>query len=219
MMFVEPDLKRIARRCQRRWDRFYVPVKLHTDPVYGAVASQLGGSPLPVLDIGCGIGLLAHYLRGLGLGMPVIGFDYDKRKISSAKAMVGDLAEVRFSVGDARTELPPHRGHVVILDILQFFTADEQSALLREAAARVAPGGKLIIRSCLHDESWRYRVTVLGDWLAKATAWMMAGPVAYPTEAQFRSVLGGAGLKVEMIPLWGGTPFNNHLITAERPAE
>lgn len=217
MTLAEPDLKAIAQRCSKRWDRYYVPAKLGTDPVYGAVARELNGSALPVLDIGCGIGLLSHYLRGLGMKMPVTGFDYDERKIASAVSMVSDLSEVNFSVGDARTDLPAHHGHVVILDILQFFTHAEQNALLRLAAQRVAPGGKLIVRSGLRDESWRYRVTVLGDWLAKVTTWMKAAPVAYPTGEQFRSVLAAEGLEVTLVPLWGGTPFNNHLIVAERP--
>ena len=85
------------------------------------------------------------------------------------------------------------------------------------AASRVAPGGKLIIRSGLRDSSWRYRITVVGDWLAKLTFWMKAAPVCYPDRELFESVLGSAGLKVRVEPLWGGTPFNNHLIAAERP--
>jgi hypothetical protein len=77
--------------------------------------------------------------------------------------------------------------------------------------------GKLVIRSCLRDDSGRFRITVAGDWLAKLTFWMKAAPVCYPDRELFESVLGSAGLKVRVEPLWGGTPFNNHLIAAERP--
>ena len=89
-------------------------------------------------------------------------------------------------------------------------------SLLRAAAARVAHGGRLIIRTGLQDDSWRFRITVAGDWLAKLTLWMKSAPVCYPERALFESVLGEAGLKVRLLPLWGGTPFNNHLIVAER---
>jgi 2-polyprenyl-3-methyl-5-hydroxy-6-metoxy-1,4-benzoquinol methylase len=215
MTLSRAALKRIAARCAARWDKFYVPSKLATDPVYGAVASELQGSSLPVLDIGCGIGLLTHYLRECGHGVPMTGFDYDGRKIASARAMSAGMSDVNFSVGDARCDLPVHQGHVVILDILQFFAPEEQETLLRETAARVARDGKLIIRSALRDESWRYRATVFGDWLAKATHWMKSGPVAYPTAEQFQRVLGEAGLRVTIAPLWGGTPFNSHLIVAQ----
>lgn len=215
MKLPQEALKRIASRVATHWDYFYVPSKLASDPVYEAVASELNPVPLPVLDIGCGMGLLTHYLRELGYEVPMTGFDYDERKIASARAMAAGMSDVSFSVGDARVDLPDHNGHVVILDILQFFTPSEQDELIRAAAARVAPQGKLIIRSGLADDSWRFRVTVLGDWIAKATLWMKDGPVAYPTADQFRRVLGDAGLQVSISPLWGGTPFNNHLIVAQ----
>lgn len=212
------QFENIAALCERRWDFFYTRSKLASDPVYQAVMREIGYSDLPVLDIGCGIGLLAHYLRACGHMAPITGFDYDQRKIDSAQAMnkKSGLSGLSFSAGDARTGLPDFSGHVVILDILQFFTPEEQNILLRAAAAKVAPGGKLVIRTCLKDNSNRYRVTVLGDYLAKATFWMKAAPTAYPTADQFRSVLSGEGLKVSISPLWGGTPFNNHLIVAQR---
>ncbi len=212
------QLENIAALCNRRWDFFYTRSKLASDPVYQAVVKEIGSSPLPVLDIGCGIGLLAHYLRACGHTAPVIGFDYDQRKIDSAAAMVSKSGQqgLSFSAGDARTGLPEFSGHVVILDILQFFTPEEQNTLITAAAARVAPGGKLVIRTGLRDDSWRFRITVLGDYLAKITFWMKAAPTCYPDAEQFREVLSKAGLQVQISPLWGGTPFNNHLIVAQR---
>jgi SAM-dependent methyltransferase len=215
MTLTPQALEAIARRCTKRWDQHYVSIKLRTDPVYGAVAARLAGDALPLLDVGCGIGLLAHFLYGVGDRRPVVGFDYDARKIESAQAMARTLPGTAFHVGDARTQLPAHSGHVVILDILQFFQPAEQDALLRSAAERLAPGGRLLIRSGLRDHTWRYRTTVVGDWLAKVTLWMKSGPVAYPTAEQFHRVLSASGLRVTLQPLWGGTPFNNYLIVAE----
>ena len=214
------SLQRIASLYPRIWDynHYYVPSKLRTDPVYSAVVSEIGGSALPVLDIGCGIGLLAFYLRESGVTADITGCDYDAWKITNAKQMAerGGYAGLSFLAADARTGLPDFSGNVVILDILQFFKRPEQEALLRLAATRVAEGGKLVIRSGLHDDSTRFRITVAGDWLAKLTFWMKSGPVCYPDCELFESVLGSAGLKVQISPLWGGTPFNNHLIVAER---
>jgi 2-polyprenyl-3-methyl-5-hydroxy-6-metoxy-1,4-benzoquinol methylase len=213
-------LEAIARLCEGRWELHYTRSKLRSDPVYSAVMREVTGSPLPLLDIGCGIGLLAHYLRACGHAAPVTGFDYDTRKIHSAQAMAARAGhrDLAFAAGDARTGLPDFTGHVVILDILQFFTEPEQDALLTAAAARVAAGGKLIIRSGLRDDSWRFRITVLGDYIAKLSFWMKAAPTRYPDAAQFQRVLTAAGLKVRIEPMWGGTPFNNFLIVGERRA-
>ena len=215
------SLGRIARLCSlrsKRWERCYAAIKLRSDPVYAAVTQVVAGSSLPVLDVGCGIGLLAFYLREAGFAPAIAGFDYDPQKITCALSMVSrsDYKGLHFMTGDARKGLPECSGHVVILDILQFFTRDEQAALLDAAASRIAPGGRLIIRTCLRDESCRFRITVAGDWLAKLTFWMKGSPVCYPDRALFESVLGAAGLRVRVQPLWGGTPFNNHFIVAER---
>ena len=208
-------LQRIADRPPRRWDRIYTRSKLASDPVYEAVLRELRGSTLPVLDIGCGIGLLTHYLREAGHVVPMSGLDYDEGKITSAIAMVSGMADIHYAMGDARHDLPAHQGHVVILDILQFFQPADQDHVLREAAARVASGGKLIIRSCLADTSWRCRITEWGDWFAKLTFWMKSAPVAYPSAEQFQRVLGESGLRVTFTPLWGKMPFNNYLIVAQ----
>ena len=211
-------LRHISRLCPGRWERWYAAAKLRSDPVYAAVTKELQGSSLPVLDIGCGIGLLACYLRESGFVPAIAGFDYDPQKISCAQSMAArsGYEGLSYMTGDARSGLPDFSGHVVILDILQFFTPEEQAALLRAAASRVAQGGKLIIRSGLRDDSLRFRITVAGDWLARLTFWMKGAPVSYPDRALFESVLSAAGLRVRLQPLWGGTPFNNHLVVAER---
>jgi len=208
---------RLASYFPRTWDRFYIPAKLKSDPLYGAVYEELRSSDLPLLDLGCGLGLLALYLRERGLDFPVHGLDYDERKIDGARCATtrGSYHGLHFDHHDARTGLPTHSGNVTILDILQFFDPSEQETLLKLAAERVAPGGKLVIRSGLRDDSWRFRITVAGDILAKLTNWMKAGPGHYPTAEDFKRILSPFG-KVRVEPLWGGTPFNNHLVVLER---
>jgi len=215
---TQADLYKIAALCPQRWVEHYTRSKLRSDPVYGAVSREVIGTSWPLLDIGCGIGLLAHYLHACGHHVPVTGFDYDPRKIDSAQKMAATAGHTHlsFASGDARTGLPEFSGHVVILDILQFFTESEQDALLTAAAARVVPGGKLIIRSGLRDDSWRFRITVFGDYIAKFFCWMKAAPTRYPDADQFKRVLEKAGLRVRIEPMWGGTPFNNFLIVGER---
>lgn len=212
------DIEKVAALCAPKWDRYYTKAKLKSDPVYAAIEDDLRGSTLPVLDIGCGIGLLTHWLRGSGIELPTVGIDFDERKITAALHMAQGMLGVAYLTGDARTDLPEHQGSVVILDVLQYFPAEEQDELLRAAARRVAPGGRLLIRSGLSGGSWRYDLTRACDWLAKLTFWMKASPVVYPNAEQFHRVLEAEGLSVAITPLWGRTPFYNHLIRAERPA-
>lgn len=210
-------MKQISDLYTGHWNRNYVSSKLKTDPLYSALLENVRDSPLPLLDLGCGMGLSALYLRTHGVEIPIHGLDYDERKIDEAKrvASASGYKDLTFAFHDARRGIPSHAGNVSILDILQFFTPTEQETLLREAADRVAPGGRLIIRSGLRDDSWRFKVTVAGDLLAKASFWMKAAPTHYPSAEDFERILSPFG-KVSISPLWGGTPFNNHLIVLSR---
>ncbi len=214
---TDTSIRKIAAMFPGRWDRNYVAAKLRTDPLYTTLAENLRGSDLPLLDLGCGLGLLAFFLRAEGINVPILGLDYDSRKIAAARraSLSPQGADLSFSHHDARCGLPAHHGNVSILDILQFFTPGEQETLLKLAASRVAPGGRLIIRSGLRDASWRFKATVLGDWLAKATFWMKAAPSHYPTADDLQKILSPFGT-VEISTLWGGTPFNSHLIILRR---
>lgn len=211
------QINRLSKLFPRRWDRSYVATKLRSDPLYEAVSAELRGSGLPLLDLGCGLGLLALYLREGGHRFPIRGLDYDSRKIRSAREIATRSGDdgLCFEEHDARTGLPEHQGNVTILDILQFFSPEQIDTLLKLAAERVAPGGKLVIRSGLRDDSWRFKTTIAGDLLAKATFWMKAAPTHYPAAAEFERVLAPFGT-VRISPLWGATPFNNHLIVLNR---
>lgn len=210
---------RLSSLCIGFLNPRYTRGKLLTDPVYDGVFRELESSELPLLDIGCGLGILAMYLRERGWRNPVSGFDYDSEKIRRGEVMVarGGYADISLSQGDARTGLPEHCGDVTILDIMQFFNEDEQTGLLKSAASKVAPGGKLFIRSGLKEKNMRFFVTWLGDIFARCSFWMKAAPVHYPTPDFFKRVLEGEGFEVEIRPFWGNTPFNNYLILASRP--
>lgn len=216
-----PDLFRIARLYGLRWHFYYSLIKLRTDPLYPAVRRALAEAPaeLPLLDLGCGLGLLAFYLRESGFAAPIIGADYDPRKINHARkiALTHAYSDVDFRLADAREGVPEFSGNVTILDILQFFREDEQARLLEAAARSVAPGGHLVIRSTLRDESWRFRANHAGDLFARLTFWMKAAPIHYPTGAFLDATLTGCGLVGTIAPLWGRTPFANYLAHYRRP--
>ena len=161
------DALRIARAfLPDRWygNRafyYYSRVKLRTDPLYPGVIQALRDTTAPVLDLGCGIGLLAHAMRANGLAMPYRGVDIDAPKIAQARrgATRAGLQDVDFDVVDLAAGMPAHRGSVAILDVLQFVPTHAQETLLDAAIACIAPGGRLVIRTGLDDGSARARTT------------------------------------------------------------
>ena len=207
-----------ARPWGNRWDYCYTLAKLRSDPLYPGVLDALRGSSAPVLDMGCGLGLLAHALRHDGQSMPYRGVDNDAAKIARAGKVAAraGLAASSFEVMDLGTQLPVHRGSVAILDVLQYLNAEAQQALLRNAAAMLEGDGRLVMRMALADSSRRGRISRIGDRAANLIGWMQFRPRHYPDAESLRALLQQCGLQVSLRPLYGNTPFNNWLLVAHR---
>lgn len=225
-LVAEPSRTQMARSIARRFPtsiaarphRQYAKWKILTDPLYGAVFDTLVSSSLPVLDIGCGMGLLAFYLRERGLMTEYHGVDFDEAKIKTAQDLARQFTpEPYFEVGDMRKPWPAVQGNVCLLDVLQYLELEGREELLRKAAEHVEIGGVLVIRGSLKESTWRWRVNHFMDHVAKALSWMKATPVSYPTREELVEVMAACGLELkEHRPLWGRTPFNMHFLVFER---
>ena len=206
----------IANLYDGQLQRGYVRSKLASDPVYAAAAALVAGTTLPLLDIGCGIGLLGLYLHALGHARPYLGLDHDARKIAAGqqavqRAGLGALMSLRHA--DA-AELPPMHGHVALLDVLHYLPAVRQPILLQEAARHLAPEGCLIIRNVLREPNWRFHATRVEEFFLRTSGWIPGGAQHYPSADELRVPLQDAGLDIRIEPLRGRTPFNSYLIVA-----
>lgn len=210
---ISPEVARaISRRYASRFLQGYVKSKVASDPVYRAVLARLRGLAGPLLDIGCGIGLLGQIVRASGFSLEVVGVDFDERKIDAAKRATAGIEGLRFELGDAR-QRREFAGSVVLLDLLHYFRDDEQREILENAASYARPGDAVIIRDCINDGSWRYRATWLEETFATSFGWLRGERLEFPTAESVGSVFRGRGFDEEIVPLWGRTPFNNHLLT------
>lgn len=209
------QLHGISRRYNGRWLRGYARGKLRSDPVYAATAREIAAHPAPVLDIGCGIGLLAQYLHAAGCHVPYLGVDEDERKIRCAQHALPDTPGTRFEQASC-TALAPWQGHVAILDVLHYLDSGVQYDLLCAAAARVSPGAALIIRTVLRDRSWRFAATRAEEFIIRRSRWIRYGVRAYPSLDTLHAALAASGLIIHTAPLFGHTPFNSYLLIARR---
>lgn len=208
----------IASAFESRWIQGYVRGKLRHDPVYEAVARELRTARGPLLDVGCGVGILAHYLAVSGVGSRVIGFDFDRPKVIAARrAADRRRLAATFFIGDMRAPLRL-RGSVAMLDVLHYFSDSDQERILTTMAECVAAdGGVLLIRDCLRDDSWRYRVTQLQEYFSRVIGWLRGDRLNFPSRDFIFETLARAGLEcVQVTPLWKRTPFNNYFLVFRR---
>ena len=204
------------------FDRYYyhyARIKLKTDPLYPGVLTALQGYSAPLLDIGCGIGLLAQLLRDTGVTTPYSGVDFDARKIRMATrgAETNGLNDVHFERRDVTQGLPAHSGSVTLLDVLQFLPNDEARwQLLRDAMQRVSADGIFVIRTGIEERNASSAFTGWVDNMSKHWGWMRTGASRYPRLDVLQAFLAEGGFNVETTPLKSGTPFNNWLLVARR---
>ena len=206
------SVRKFAREFPTVQERWYVAGKLATDPLYAAVHNIMRTTTEPLLDVGCGMGVLAFYLRQRGWLPTITGVDSDKRKIDTACSLAGRFgSDLTFLHGDAGVTLPQHMGSVTVLDMLQYLQPDARAAMLRECAARVTEDGVLVIRTVIMDHSLRFSLSLQTDKMATRVNWIKAIPAYYPTGGELVHILGEVGLIGRFEPLWGRTPFNSWL--------
>lgn len=216
---VRDIARRFARPLQRH---LYVRAKLGDDPFYASAVATLATTPAPVLDLGCGLGLLAHALQLGGVAAPYLGLDFDADKCDAATqaAQAAGLAArfecADFLAADPARSLPDHAGSVVLCDVLQYLPAEAQHRLVAAACTRVGQGGVLLLRTGLMDASERARFTRLVDVVAHRVGWMQSAPAQYPTREALDALLTVAGLHGTWQPMNGFAPYNNWLLTAQR---
>lgn len=207
--------ERLAALYDGRSLQGYVRWKVRTDPAYAAVRDVLHGRVASVVDLGCGIGLLPFYLREHGHAAPIVGIDFDRRKIELGRKAARRYDAIELVAGDARDSLPPDHD-VVILDILHYFDSASQQVILANAARAAGEDGVVVIRQGLRDGSWRYRLTAFVDGLARMVRWMKAEQLNFPTRAEVEEPF--AGFEAEVRPLWGRMPYNSYLFVFRRRA-
>lgn len=197
-----------------QWHYWYSLSKLSLDPLYDDVGALLEDNQPPVLDVGCGIGLMLHCLRANGIRSAYVGIDIDVDKIAIARntVAVDEHANAQFQVCDLASDFPRHLGSVVLLDVLQYLEPQAQIALISKSARCLSADGKLIIRGGLDDGSFRAALTRVTDRFGHAIRWMRSSFKAQPKPDELRNQLQELGLEVEFRRPAGHLPFNNWLI-------
>lgn len=214
----EDACARVAARFGERWLRIYAGWKLRGDPIFSAAFELFGPLEQPLVDVGCGVGLLAFYLRERNFLPPIRGLDCDGRKIERARAVaLGRYRDLEFVEQNA-TESINWRGNIVLFDILHYLPPDAQASLLARLASRVAPGGVLVIRDCPRDQNARFWLTHWAERFAQGATWNIRADLHFPTREAIFAAFPEEQFSRTVTPLWGRSPFNNHLFIFRRHA-
>jgi 2-polyprenyl-3-methyl-5-hydroxy-6-metoxy-1,4-benzoquinol methylase len=213
----KPACARVAAQFPQLWLRRYVTSKLRRDPIYSAANELFRGSDESILDIGCGLGLLAFYLRERGCRQPILGLDLDARKIGQgSRVAMARYRDVDLRHQDVLGPIPAFSGNIALFDVLHYLPLAQQTSLLLRLAQCVAPGGLLVIRDCPRDNSARFWMTCLAEKFAQAVSWNLNTSFHFPSRERIAEAFGENEFERQSRPLWGKLPFNNHLFIFRR---
>lgn len=202
----------------------YVRIKLLTDPIAKLVADIGGeaqGALGEVFDIGTGRGQLPIVLVELGRAARAAGVDWDEKKVRDGERAVGraPALPIELRQGDARTAPVSDADTVLLIDLLHYFTIEEQDAILVRAARAVRPGGRLLVREADTERGWRSRATLLEERVFTFLRFNRGERVKFRAARELAAIMEREGLRARIEPAWGKTPFSNVLIVGERPLD
>jgi cyclopropane fatty-acyl-phospholipid synthase-like methyltransferase len=201
--------------------------KLSGDPVFRALLEHgllLGRGH--ILDLGCGQGLLASWLRAALLcyesgswpqGWPPAptprstrGIELMVRDVERARAALGPSCEI--SQGDIRSTDFGITDAVVMLDVLHYMTREEQLQVLKRVRAALPERGLLLLRIGDADGGLRF---LYSQWVDKL-AMLFRGHSPVNTHCrsatQWREIVRECGFEVQATPMSEGTRFANVLL-------
>jgi 2-polyprenyl-3-methyl-5-hydroxy-6-metoxy-1,4-benzoquinol methylase len=192
---------------------------------FPAIEAAVGDAG-PVLEVGCGHGLLSLYLALARPGRRVTGVDIDAPKIEEAGAAARRLgpgeADITFeAVAPGYVPGPEGSwGAVVFADILYLLPVDDQRQLVGAAARAVHEGGVVVIKEMGLTPRWKMRWNRFQETLAtkvfRITESVGAG-LTFVAPDEMAAWLAAEGLDVTHHPVDKGYPWPHHLVVGTRP--
>lgn len=136
-----------VNRWNDSWSRGYNLNTLNEDARYGAVVAWMRRHEQdgPLLDVGCGDGLLEEHYRKVS-GVQIVAFDYSSTAIERARAR--HLPGVDFLSADSRTFRPEGRFSVVVLNESLYYVDDYLGVMENLSRALTADGVFIV---SMHD--------------------------------------------------------------------
>ena len=223
MKALGPALRAALGRARERYRaaphqvRHYARIKYVTDPCYLRVVEALTALTrerrLAIVDLGCGVGMLGVLVGEMGLAAEVHGVDWDQTKVELARKVAADLDGITFSAGDLISDPLPAADCVVLLDVLHYYSHEQQDALLERVARTLSPVGALLVREADADRhQWPARVF---ERLAAGLGWhRTAGRFHYRSTASLAATLERLGFTIRVVPAGNVVHRGNVLIVA-----
>lgn len=196
--------------------KYYARYKYRLDPVYRALCERVPPSA-ELVDLGCGLGMLPIALAEAGRGTRLYGLDWDADKIAVGQRAASSLPTVELHRQDIHQSGVPEADVVTLIDVLHYYPAAEQDALLAQVARALRPGGLLFIRETDPAGQGGAGLTRFIERAMVRLGWNVGPAVRYRPLSELAAVLSALGFAVTMAELSATTHPGNVLLTCRKP--
>jgi len=160
---------------------WYVRIKMLLEKNFTEIVERVPREG-KIYDLGCGYGYLSHLLAMQSFDRQVIGLDYDDEKIQVAVNSHYLAGNLEFAQANLCPPTPQRGDHAseptkwvypfdhedgvdcfIIKDVLHYFPAVEQEALLKRCGEKLNAGGTIIIRDGIEDEKREHGITKMTE--------------------------------------------------------
>jgi 2-polyprenyl-3-methyl-5-hydroxy-6-metoxy-1,4-benzoquinol methylase len=146
---------------------WYVKVKMNFENNY-QLFNELIPKKAHIADLGCGNGMMDYMLLLCSKDRTLVGIDYDADKIQVAGnitlAQQFSPGQISFESADLNHWAFVEADVYILADVLHYMPENEQLEVLRKAAEKLRPGGKIIIRDADIDMHKKHKGTALSEW-------------------------------------------------------
>lgn len=220
-------------RAAGRFAWHFARGKLGGDPAFaGLLAHGLIDDRARLLDIGCGQGLLAAWLRAArtlhGRGewpaawpappqaLSIHGIELMPRDVERARQALGTLDNcATFTCGDMCHTDFGKADVAVILDVLHYVNIAAQSDVLRRVRDALLPDGRLLLRIGDAAAGLPFRLSFWVDHVVSFTRGHGRVRMHCRSLAEWHAALSELGFAVTSMDMHEGTPFANVLLIAK----
>jgi uncharacterized protein (DUF2062 family)/SAM-dependent methyltransferase len=202
------------RELKRKY-RYYAHFKYRLDPCYRAISAHLPPDTFTV-DLGTGLGMLPVFLAVLGDGRRALGVEWDAEKVRAGQAAAEGLATVELVEGDVRAFAIPSCDAITLVDVLHYYDAEAQRALLERCRAALRPGGRLLVREGDRERSGGARWTRFIEAAVTRLGWNRGPGVRFRPVGELRADLESLGFRVRVDEVAGRLHPGNVLLVCER---
>ena len=217
---IDAAIRRAANRYAQtpRKFRYYAAAKYRMDPCYRALCARIPEDS-QVVDLGCGLGMLALALAELGGNRRTLGIDWDGPKIEAGNAAARDLptGTVTLVRDDVRNAAIPPCEVITIIDVLHYYDPATQTAILERAVSALKPGGHLFIRETDPEKAGGARLTRWFERNMVRWGWNRGPQVYYRPLTELHTELARLGCASEQLAVAGATHPGNVLLCAVKP--